>query len=177
MDICFRSVLRVILLFLMVFCFMAQMWEQFDKFLKKQTTVAVSFEDRETQKFPTFAFCDSRAYNTKILFAATAARYNETTFDVESEIDLSFICEAEYDCKKASNVTERMVPTTFNGYCKLYEFHEAYKPGSYAGQICSLITLSKLRVIYVLGIFQALGCLWTDHTMFYYLRMVRISHW
>ena len=135
MDICFRSVLRVILLFLMVFCFMAQMWEQFDKFLKKQTTVAGSFEDRETQKFPTFAFCDSRAYNTKINFATTAARYNETTFDVESEIDLSHICESDFDCKKASNVTERMVPTTYNGYCKLYEFHEAYKTGTYAGQM------------------------------------------
>ena len=93
MEYHFRPVLRVIVLFLMVFCFVFQMWEQFDKFLKKQTTVAVSFEDRETHKFPTFAFCDSRAYNTKILFPTTAARYNETTFDVQSEIDLYYICE------------------------------------------------------------------------------------
>ena len=56
-----RPMLQVTVLCLMVICFLVQMWEQFDKFLKQQTTVAVSFENRKGQKFPTFAFCDSRA--------------------------------------------------------------------------------------------------------------------
>ena len=115
--------------------FLLQMWEQFDKFLKNRKTVALSFEERDTHKFPTFAFCDSRAYNTKIMFASTAALYNKTTFDVESEVDLNAICESDYDCRKPTNVTMQMVPTTYNGYCKLYEFHEDYKTGTYAGEI------------------------------------------
>ena len=135
MEFRFRPVLRVVVLCLMVVCFLVQMWEQFDKFLKKQKTVAASFEERNAHKFPTFAFCDSRAYNTKILVAATAARYNETTFDVENEVDLHSICKTDYDCREPSNVTMHMVPTGYNGYCKLYEFHEAYTTGTYAGEI------------------------------------------
>lgn len=135
MESRFRPVLQFIVFCLLVCCFLVQMWEQFDKFLKKQNTVAVSFEGRHTHQFPTLAFCDSRAYNTKILFATTAARYNETTFDVDSEIDLYGICEADYDCEEPFNVTEQMVPTIYNGYCKMYDFHQDYKTGTYAGEI------------------------------------------
>ena len=111
------------------------MWEQFDKFLKGQKTVAVSFEHRETQKLPTFAFCDSRAYKTKIPFAATAVRFNESTYDVESEVLLRGICISDYNCAKPTNVTMHIVPATYNGYCKLYKFHEEFKTGTYAGEI------------------------------------------
>ena len=89
----FNHVGHLILISLLVICFLLQMWEQFDKFLKKQKTVAVSFEDRELHKFPTFAFCDIRGYNEEIIFAATAARYKETTFDVGREVVLDKIWE------------------------------------------------------------------------------------
>ena len=111
------------------------MWEQFDKFLKRQTTVEVSFEQRKTQKLPTFAFCDSRAYKTEIPIATTAARYNESTYDIESEVFLNGICESDYDCAEPTNVTMYIVPAIYNGYCKLYEFNEEFKAGTYAGEI------------------------------------------
>ena len=86
MKSCSRLILQVILFGLLIFCFLLQMWKQFNKFLKRQTTVAVSFEQRKTQKLPTFAFCDSRAYKTEIPIATTAAGYNESTYDIESEV-------------------------------------------------------------------------------------------
>ena len=105
MELNFRTFLWLILLSTMVGCFMAQMWEQFVKYLKGQTTVAVSFEYRDKHKFPSFAFCDSRAYKTRIPFAATEATYNASTFDVESEVEFHGICEADYHCGVTSNHT------------------------------------------------------------------------
>ena len=128
------------------------MWEQFDKFLKKQTTVASSFEKVKAHKFPTFAFCDSRGFNTRISMAGTAARYTETTFDVEKEVDLHEICLSDYDCKypssRWSNISVHMVPTAYNGYCKLFEFHEPHNTGTYAGEI--LFSRSKQNLINIL---------------------------
>ena len=135
MKSCFRLALQVIILGLLIACFLVQMWEQFDKFLRGQTTVAVSFEASTYQKLPTIAFCDSRAYKTKVQLTASAARYNENTFDVESEVELNAICESDFNCRKPANVTTHMVPTAFNGYCKLYEFHEEIKTGAYAGEV------------------------------------------
>ena len=64
MEFRFRMIIWVILLIVMVCCFFVQMREQFNKFLKGQKTVAVSHEEKETQKFPTFAFCDHRGAYT-----------------------------------------------------------------------------------------------------------------
>ena len=133
MELRFRTVLWVILIIVMVGCFVVQMEEQLEKFIKKQTTVAVSFEGRETQRFPTFAFCDHRGYRMDMRFAATAARYNSTTFDVESEVILHGICEKDYVCGKKPKHTVRLVPTTYNGYCKVYEFLEEYPMRIYGG--------------------------------------------
>ena len=129
----FRLVFQVIVISLLVSCFLFQMWEHFDKFLKEQTTVAMSYEQRHSHEFPTFAICDSRGYKEEIIFAATATRYNETTFDINSEIELYRLCTT-YEACVIPNVTVRMVPTTYNGYCKLFEFHESYSSGTYAGE-------------------------------------------
>ena len=153
------------------------MWEQFDKFLKDQKTVASSFEERKAQKFPTFAFCDSRGYNTKIFVAGTAERYNETTFDVENEVDLYEMCVSDTDCTNPSNWSDasgHMVPTGYNGYCKLYEFYKPYDTGTYAGEIL-FYQSTKLHSYNV--IYQVLQCLPTGRTMFSYLRTARTSHW
>ena len=153
------------------------MWEQFDKFLKDQKTVASSFEERKAQKFPTFAFCDSRGYNTKIFVAGTAERYNETTFDVENEVDLYEMCVSDTDCTNPSNwsdASDHMVPTGYNGYCKLYEFYKPYDTGTYAGEIL-FYQSTKLHSYNV--IYQVLQCLPTGRTMFSYLRTARTSHW
>ena len=135
MELSFRLILRVIVICLMFCSFIFQMWEQFDKFLKRQKTVAVSFEEKNEQKFPTFAFCDSRGYNKEFGYFATPGTsdvYNETAFDVEREVvfmgvwtDLSYT---------TPNISQHMVPTMYNGYCKLYEFHEHYTTGAYAGE-------------------------------------------
>ena len=135
------------------------MWEQFDKFLKDQKTVASSFEERKAQKFPTFAFCDSRGYNTKISLAGTAARYNETTFDIEHEVDLHEMCVSDTDCSNPSNwsdASDHMVPTAYNGYCKLYEFYEPYDTGTYAGKILFFQSTKLSTSILANGIFQVL---------------------
>ena len=132
MELSIRLVLRVIVIGLMVCSFIFQMWEQFDKFLKRQKTVAVSFEERNEHKFPTFAFCDSRGFNKEIQFAAISDVYNETTFDVEREVVLKGVW-ADLSTK-TPNVSVHMVPTFYNGYCKLYEFHEHYTTGAYAGE-------------------------------------------
>ena len=133
MKLHFRSFVWVILVIAMVSCFIFQMWEQLDKFVKGQTTVAVSFEERKTQKFPTFAFCDHRGYRMDVRFVATTSRYNATTFDVESEVILHGLCDGDYTCGRKPKYSVRMVPTTYNGHCKLFEFHEEYPMRVYAG--------------------------------------------
>ena len=75
----------------------------------------------------------NRAYRMDMQFAATAARYNATTFDVESEIIFAGICVSDYVCGIKPKYTERMVPTTYNGYCKVYQFDEELALRIYAG--------------------------------------------
>ena len=75
----------------------------------------------------------NRAYRMDMQFAATAAIYNATTFDVESEIILGGICMSDYVCGIKPKYTVRMVPTTYNGYCKVYQFDEELGLRIYAG--------------------------------------------
>ena len=115
----------------------------------------MSFEGRELHKFPTFAFCDIRGYNEEIIFAATAARYKETTFDVGREVVLDRVWEDMLLI--TPNVTMHIVPTIFNGYCKMYEFQQSYKTGSYAGG-CILLQFTMYIVVQLMFLLHSRIC-------------------
>ena len=141
MGVKLRDVVHITLIVLMVVGFLAHMWHQTNKFFTGLTTVGVSYEDRSRIKFPTFAFCDSRAYNVRQPFAATASLYNSTAFDVEQEVVFTGVTETDDpEAIKPVNHTVRVFPTTYNGLCKSYEFHDVHKVRTYAGiEKCLLI--------------------------------------
>ena len=85
------KVLRFFIVFIMVAGFLAQMWKLFGQFLSGMKTVAVSFEERKSMEFPTFAFCDSRAVKRRMATTVNEAQFNATTFNVEEEITLQTI--------------------------------------------------------------------------------------
>ena len=141
MGLKLRDLVHVTLVMMMVLGFLGHMWDQTNKFFTGLTTVGVSYEDRARIKFPTFAFCDSRAYNVRQPFAATVTLYNATAFDVEKEVVFTGVTETDDpEAIKPVNHTVRVFPTTYNGLCKSYEFHDVHKVRTYAGiKICLLI--------------------------------------
>ena len=85
-----RKILGVVLGIIMVGGFLAQMWDLFDKFVGGLKTVAVSFEERATLEFPSFAFCDSRAFRNSTSPArhfGDAEYFNATTFDIDKDVE------------------------------------------------------------------------------------------
>ena len=146
MGVKLREVVHITLIVLMVVGFLAHMWHQTNKFFTGLTTVGVSYEDRSRIKFPTFAFCDSRAYNVRQPFAATATLYNATAFNVEEEVVLSGVFGlADQATIMPVNHTVRVFPTTYNGLCKSYEFHDVNKVRSYGGKTTCSTVLSKMK--------------------------------
>jgi hypothetical protein len=95
------------------------MWQQFVKFTENKTTVAVSFEDTQMLTFPTFAFCDARAYKRRMPFPGTAKYYNESAFDIASEVTLEGVGSTDYNISNYVNHSVIVEPTSFNGYCKV----------------------------------------------------------
>ena len=131
----FHSVLSCSLVLVMVAAFLYQMWELFGQFLSGLTTVAISFEEKEEFELPSFAFCDSRAFTKSVSIEETLTRYNDTTFDLEEDISFNGMMKnvrgkAHYSYV---NHTRQIVPTMFNGYCKLYEFQQSYPVETYLG--------------------------------------------
>ena len=64
-------------------------------------------------EFPSFAFCDSKAFSEKIGFTPNATLYNASTFNLEPEISLVYYV----------NHSVESFPTIANGYCTLYQIH------------------------------------------------------
>ena len=127
--------LRFIIVLIMVVGFLAQMWELFGQFLSGLKTVAVSFEEKKTMEFPSFAFCDSRALKSRMSFSANAAQFNATTFNLEEEIKLITIGNSDSAIDEWENTYKsKLVPTMFNGYCKLYEFNREFQFNSIVGK-------------------------------------------
>ena len=138
------TLLRFILVLIMVVGFLAQMWELFGQFLSGLKTVSVSFEERNTVEFPSFAFCDSRAVRSRMSTTVNAAHYNATTFKMEEEIKLQTISDglvAKDGWEKSYK--SKLVPTMLNGYCKLFEFLEGYPINTFLGKLQRLIFLPK----------------------------------
>ena len=67
-------------------------------------------------------------------FASTVAGYNATAFDIDSEVVFSGVTPlADQATIQPANHTARLFPTTYNGLCKSFEFHETHMVRSYAG--------------------------------------------
>ena len=128
------SIFSFIVGVVMIGGFLAQMWELFDQFLSSLKTVAVSYEERKTIEFPSFAFCDSRAVRRRMSATANAAHYNATTFNLEGEIALQYIWRKNHAIDDwDSTYKSKLVPTITNGYCKLYEFYTDYPVDTLVG--------------------------------------------
>ena len=108
-----RVILKGLLGIIMIACFLYQMGDLFNQYLDEKKTVAVSFEEHDGVEFPSFAFCDSKAFTEKIRLTSNISLYNASTFYVDVNISNLF-----------HNVTSTIqyFPTVFNGYCKLFEF-------------------------------------------------------
>ena len=110
-----RVVLKGLLGITMIACFLYQMGDLFNQYLDEKKTVAVSFEEHYEVEFPSFAFCDSKAFSEKIRFTSNISLYNASTFYVDVNIS-TFLNNMANTC------TIQYFPTLFNGYCKLFEF-------------------------------------------------------
>ena len=117
----------------MVGGFLAQMWDLFDKFVGGLRTVAVSFEERPSLEFPSFAFCDSRAFRNITLAGHNFGNevfFNATTFDLDEDVKIGESWGTKF------NYTFHIVPTNMNGYCKLFDIHGNYEPtNTYIGKV------------------------------------------
>ena len=130
------KLLRFAVVLIMVLGFLAQMWQLFGQFLGGLKTVAVSFEERETMEFPSFAFCDSRALRKRVMITANAAQFNATTFNLEGAILLKTIASFNTQIEVwEKTYTSELVPTMLNGYCMLYEFNREYPVNTFVGNM------------------------------------------
>ena len=121
-----RRILGFVLGIIMVGGFLAQMWDLFDKFVGGLKTVAVSFEERATLEFPSFAFCDSRAFRNSTsaeLHFGNAEYFNATTFDIDKDVEFGMFWSKE----ATMNHTVQIIPTILNGYCKFFDIHGSYQ--------------------------------------------------
>ena len=130
-----RSIISIILGIIMVGGFLAQMWDLFEKFVGGLKTVAASFEERASLEFPSFAFCDSRAFRNSTLVErhlGNGAFYNATTFDLSKDVEFSGF----WIMGSIENYTAHTVPTNLNGYCQLFDIHGSYPPmNTYIGNV------------------------------------------
>ena len=60
--------------------------------------------------------------------------YNDTAFDVDQEVVFTGVFETDdAEAEAEANHTVKVFPTTYNGLCKSYEFHDVHKVRTYAG--------------------------------------------
>ena len=139
-----KSILGFFVGAVMIAGFFVQMWDVFNLFHSGMKTVAISFEERDKIEFPSFAVCDSRAYNKTTPWTANGAKYNATTFNFEEEVSLLFFGN-EDEADDWNTYTKELLPTIFNGYCILYEFQRAYPVKAFAGKAKNMLNHNKRR--------------------------------
>ena len=125
-----RDMLKGFLGFVMIGLFLYQMWDLFNEFLNELKTVAISFEDEDWVEFPSFVFCDSRAFARRIGITSNTTLYNDTTYNVEEEVSLNF----HPINTKTNTYSVQSFPTTFNGYCTLFEFDGKHEVSTMLGK-------------------------------------------
>ena len=115
-----QSIFKGLVGVVMIGGFLAQMWDLFEEFLSELKTVAVSYEVVHVVEFPSFAFCDSRAFRRKTNVTGNATLYNATAFNLEEDVSVNNDSGLLEDPTKM--YTTKILPTAYNGYCKLFEF-------------------------------------------------------
>ena len=119
-----QSIFKGLVGVVMIGGFLDQMWHLFEEFLSELKTVAVSYEVVYVVEFPSFAFCDSRAFRRKTNVTGNATLYNATAFNLEE--DVSVMSWRNNDSGLLEDPTKmyttKILPTAYNGYCKLFEF-------------------------------------------------------
>ena len=113
-----RGMLKGLFWVLMIGLFLYQMLDLFKQYLNELKTVAVSFEEKDWVEFPSFVFCDSRAFVRRVGMTSNGTLYNETALNVKYDVSLMF----HPMNKETDTYSFQTFPTTFNGYCTLYEF-------------------------------------------------------
>ena len=126
-----RSLLKGLVGIIMIACFLLQMKDLFDQYLNDLKTVAVSFKEKNTVEFPSFAFCDSTAFRKRIGVTANYTLYNDTAFNAE---DVSIVNDQYSPGNLTDSFTVQFFPTTDNGYCTLYEFYGEYQFDTVIGE-------------------------------------------
>ena len=133
----------------MIAGFFFQMWDVFNLFHSGMKTVAISFEERDTIELPSFALCDSRAYNKMTPWTANGAKYNATTFNMEGQVALHMFENYDLVNNDRNTYTTELMPTIYNGYCMLYEFEENYPIDFGAGNIKNCMnTLQDMKAFF-----------------------------
>ena len=123
----------------MVGGFLVQMWPLFDQYLGGLKTVAVSFEEKSAIEFPDLAFCDSRTFKRKFATTSSVTDYNATAYNLEEDVFVLGMFQGDgiYRTVSADAYEVELVPTVFNGYCKLYQFKGEIPIGTYLSKLHS----------------------------------------
>ena len=144
-----RTILSFILGVIMLGGFLAQMWEVFNQFNSGLKAIAVSFEEQDTIEFPSIAICDSRAYRKLTSLTGNAAQYNATTFNLEEQVSLYIYGNYE-KADDWNTSTKELLPTIYNGYCTLHEFHRYYPV---TAKLCKFKKLQEYATILKVSMF------------------------
>ena len=128
-----RGLLKGLVGIIMIACFLFQMKDLFDQYLNDLKTVAVSFTEKNTVEFPSFAFCDSTAFRKRIGVTANYTLYNDTAFNAE---DVSIVNDQYSPGDLRDTFTVQSFPTTDNGNCTVYEFYGKYQVNIVLGKFC-----------------------------------------
>ena len=101
--------------------------------------------------------CVSRPPLNRQEFAATEVLYNATAFNVEQEVEFGGVTVTDDpEAILTVNHTVKVFPTTYNGLCKSYEFHDVHKIRTYAG-IQVLKIVSGRRATYSIRVIHPVG--------------------
>jgi hypothetical protein len=114
-----RNMLKALLV--LSFCggFLAQMWQEFTKFAQNLKTVAISFQEMDKMRFPTFAFCDRKEFFTRVRFPGTAENYRINALDISDEISLLGVGKTDYHYNESVTHSYKTIPTNYNEFCKV----------------------------------------------------------
>ena len=128
-----KAILSFVLGAVMVGGFLVQMWDLFVQFRSGMKAIAISNEERDKLEFPSFALCHSRAFRRFTYTMADVAKYNSSTFILEGQIKV-IMYGKDNSTEDWDNYKTELLPTLYNGYCMLYEFHRTYPPDAEIGK-------------------------------------------
>ena len=104
--------------------FLGLTYDQLKVFSRGSKTVAVSFEESRLRSFPVFVFCDSRGFvQPTFPPPVTEEDYRAAATNVSGTVRLVGAGETDNRMRKVENATVKMIPTVYNGLCKVSGTH------------------------------------------------------